>query len=86
MKITIHGKKRIHERLGLPKRAHLKHIERVIGQGVLDIHARFGELKILYHGFIYIFKYSKTFEPIFITTYRYDSEGRYTSHSQRAVK
>ena len=70
MILTKHGKKRIKQRLGLPKRAHLKHIKKVLEQGVVYVKHGYKELKIIYNGFLYIFTFSEKKEPIFVTTFR----------------
>jgi ASC-1-like (ASCH) protein len=58
MILTKHGKKRIKERLGLPKRAHIKHINKVLKKGVVYAKRGYEELKIIYNGFLYIFAFS----------------------------
>ena len=70
MIVTKHGKKRIKERLGLPKRAHLKHIEKVLKKGAIYVKEGYTELKIIYKGFLYIFTFSDQKEYIFITTFK----------------
>jgi len=70
MILTKHGNKRIKQRLGLPKRAHFKHIKKVLKQGVVYIKNGYKELKIIHDGFLYIFAFSDTKEPIFITTFK----------------
>jgi hypothetical protein len=70
MIVTKHGKKRIKERLGLPKRAHLKHIKKVLENGVVYIKRGYKELQVIYNGFLYIFAYSDKREYIFVTTFR----------------
>ena len=70
MILTKHGKKRIKQRLGLPKRAHLKHIKKVLEEGAIYFKNGYKELKIIYNGFLYIFAFSDKKEPIFITTLR----------------
>ena len=59
MILTKHGKKRIKERLGLPKRAHLKHIKKVLEKGIVYAKKGYKELKIVYNGFLYIFAFSE---------------------------
>lgn len=69
MIITKHAKLRIRERLGLPKRAHVRHISTVLKNGLLHSRIGFKEFKIIYHGFLYIFTLDKLLQPILITTY-----------------
>ena len=68
--ITKHGKLRIKERIGLPKRAHLRHINKVLSQGILHSRVGFKKFKVIYHGFLYIFSLDKSLQPILITTYQ----------------
>ena len=70
MIITKHGYKRIKERLGLPKRAHLRHIKGVLENGSLLTAKNSKEFKIIYQGFLYIFSTSSKLEPVLITAYR----------------
>ena len=70
MILTKHGKKRIKERLGLPKRAHFKHIKKVLAQGVIYVKDGCKELKVIHDGFLYIFAFSEQKEPIFVTTFK----------------
>jgi len=70
MIITKHGKKRVKERLGLPKRAHNRHLETVVRQGKLYSRKGWREFKVIYHGFIYIFALSRNLKPILVTTYK----------------
>ena len=69
MIITKHGNHRIKERLGLPKRAHVRHIKKVLSLGMLHARKGYEEFKIIYQGFLYIFKLTKNFEPVLVTTY-----------------
>ena len=69
MRITKHGKKRIKERVGLPKRAHTRHIEFVLKKGKLASRIGFEKFHMMYHGFLYVFALSPTFEPVFVTTF-----------------
>ena len=66
MTISKHAKKRIKERLGLPKRAHARHINKVVHNGML--HSRLGVniFKVIYHDFIYIFCLDRALSPILI--------------------
>lgn len=68
--LTKHGKKRIKIRIGLPKRAHLRHVKMVLSKGKLYSRIGYEEFQVLYQGFLYIFKLNKILEPILITTYR----------------
>jgi len=68
--ITKHAKLRIKKRLGLPKRAHIRHIEEVIKKGSLLSRVAQKEFNILYHGFRYAFALDATLTPILITTYK----------------
>jgi len=70
MILTKHGKKRIKQRLGLPKRAHFKHIKKVLEQGIVYVKNGYKELKIIYNGSLYVFAFSEKREPIFVTTFR----------------
>ena len=69
MIITKHAKLRIKERLGLPKRAHDRHISRVLKNGLLHSRVGFEKFKVIYHGFLYIFALDKLFQPVLITAY-----------------
>ena len=69
MIITKHAKLRIKERLGLPKRAHDRHISIVLKKGLLHSRIRFENFKVIYHGFLYIFALDRFLQPILITTY-----------------
>lgn len=68
--ITKHAKLRIKERLGLPKRAHARHIREVIRKGTLLSRVAQQEFNLLYHGFRYAFILDETLTPVLITTYR----------------
>jgi len=68
MHITKHAFKRIKQRVGLPKRAHLRHVQRVIQKGSLFSHDAYREFQMLYMGFLYIFKLTPELKPILITT------------------
>ena len=69
MIITKHGHKRIKERLGLPKRAQLRHIKRVLEKGLLKSRIGFEKFEIIYHGFLYVFALTPQLEPILVTTF-----------------
>ncbi len=68
--ITKHAKLRIKERLGLPKRAHARHLRDVVKKGSLLSRVAQKEFNILYHGFRYAFVLDETLTPVLITTYR----------------
>ena len=68
--ITKHAKSRIKERLGLPKRCHNRHIQKVLRQGLLLSRKGQEEFNLLYQGFKYIFKLDDFLKPILITTYK----------------
>ena len=68
--ITKHAKLRIKERLGLPKRAHARHLRDVIKKGALLSRVAKKEFNLLYNGFRYAFVLDKTLTPVLITTYR----------------
>ncbi len=70
MIVTKHGKKRIKERLGLPKRAHERHLQAVISKGILYSREKLEKFQIVYQGFLYVFALDKKLEPILVTTYR----------------
>ena len=70
MIITKHGYKRIKERVGLPKRAHKRHIGQVMKDGWVSSYKGLEEFIMVYHGFLYIFKLSQDFEAILVTTHR----------------
>ncbi len=70
MIITKHGNHRIKERIGLPKRAHTRHIKKVLSQGVLLTRKGYEEFKMMYKGFLYIFKLTTRLEPVLVTTYK----------------
>jgi len=68
MKISKHGSKRLKERVGLPKRAHGRHIKIVLGYKKNFTVQTSEKFQIIYNGFIYIFTYLEKQEPILITT------------------
>lgn len=70
MKVSRHGSKRIKERLGLPKRAHLRHAQTVLEYGDLVTNKTADGFKIMHNGFLYIFAKLKNNEPILVTTYQ----------------
>ncbi len=69
MKISRHGSKRIKERIGLPKRAHLRHVQTVLQYGEVVTNKTVNGFKMMHNGFLYIFATLKNNEPILITTY-----------------
>ncbi len=69
MIITKHGYKRIKERLGLPKRAQVRHVKTVLGKGLLNSRTGFEKFEVLYHGFLYVFALTPKLEPILVTTF-----------------
>ena len=69
MIITKHGYKRIKERVGLPKRAHFRHIKSVLKNGLLSSRKGCEEFKVIYHGFLYIFSLTSSLEPVLVTAY-----------------
>ena len=69
MIVSRHGSKRIKERVGLPKRAHLRHIQSVLKFGEKATEITKDGFKMTYHGFLYIFAIAKSEEPILVTTY-----------------
>ncbi|MEA2092275.1 MAG: hypothetical protein U9O83_07920, partial [Campylobacterota bacterium] len=68
MIITKHGKKRIKERVGLPKRAHIRHVSMVLKKGILYSRQDFEKFKVIYQGFIYIFALDRHLQPLLVTT------------------
>lgn len=72
--ITKHAKQRLKERLGLPKRSHVRHIYRVIRQGQYlfrDMKAQ--SFYMHYAGVRYVFGWSPKLEPVLVTVL-YDSD------------
>lgn len=69
MKISRHGSKRLKERVGLPKRAHIRHINTVLQFGNTVTEKTVDGFKMIHNGFLYIFANSKNNEPILVTTY-----------------
>ena len=69
MILTKHGKHRIKERIGLPKRAHSRHVEKVLKQGFLHSREGVKQFKIIYQDFLYVFSLTNSLQPIFVTTY-----------------
>ena len=75
MIITKHAYKRIKERVGLPKRAHFRHVKHVLAKGSLFSRKKYDEFKMVYHGFLYIFKLTSHFEPVLVTTIPVSKDG-----------
>lgn len=69
MKVSKHASKRIKERVGLPKRAHLRHIQNVLLCGELVTNKTADGFKMIYNGFLYIFATLQNNEPILVTAY-----------------
>lgn len=69
MKVSRHGSKRIKERVGLPKRAHIRHVQTVLQCGELVTNKTVDGFKMMHNGFLYIFAHLKNNEPILVTTY-----------------
>jgi len=70
MILTKHGKQRIKERLGLPKRAHKRHIKTVLTEGILYSKEGWKKFQMIYQGFLYVFAMGQELNPILITTYK----------------
>ena len=69
MKISKHASNRIKERVGLPKRAHLRHIQTVLEYGELVTNKTIDGFKMMHNGFLYIFANLQNEEPILVTAY-----------------
>ncbi len=69
MKISRHANNRIKERVGLPKRAHLRHAQNVLRAGDLVSKKTADGFKMVYNGFLYIFASSRHEKAILVTTY-----------------
>lgn len=82
--ITKHAKKRIIERLGLAKRAHKRHIEKVLGAGKYMFRNMFDKKFYMKDGHVeYVFSWTSKLEPILVTvcydyshTHMYKQKGR----------
>ena len=71
MTITKHGYKRLKVRLGIPKRASLRHIEKAWRNGfVIPRESKDNTIRVLYNNFNYIFRKDPQKDAVFITTYR----------------
>lgn len=73
MKISKHASKRIKERVGLPKRAHLRHVQSVLQYGEIVTNKTVEGFKMMHSGFLYIFANLQNDEPILVTTYEPNS-------------
>ena len=71
MVITKHGNKRIKQRIGLPKRAQIRHIKTVLKKGLIASREGFEKFEVAYHGFLYIFVLTTSLEPVLVTTYQH---------------
>ena len=69
MKVSKHAKKRLKERTGLPKRAHLRHVKSVLQYGKLMTNSTADKLKMTYNSFLYIFARLKDNQLILVTAY-----------------
>ena len=69
MKVSRHASKRIKERVGLPKRAHIRHVQTVLQYGELVTNKTINGFKMMHNGFLYIFANVQNNEPILVTTY-----------------
>ncbi|MDD2384598.1 MAG: hypothetical protein PHN18_10450 [Sulfurospirillaceae bacterium] len=69
MKISKHASKRIKERVGLPKRAHLRHVQTVLEYGEFVTNKTLDGFKMMHNGFLYIFANLRNEEPILVTAY-----------------
>lgn len=66
--ITKHGKKRLKERKGLAKRAHLRHIHTVLTKGIYSYRDKSKNIFYMIHDSMkYVFGLSPTSRPVFIT-------------------
>ena len=73
MKVSKHASKRIKERVGLPKRAHIRHIQTVLQYGELVTNKTVDGFKMMHNGFLYIFADLQNNEPILVTAYEPNS-------------
>ena len=69
MIITKHGHKRMKKRLGLPKRAQVRHIKTVLAKGLLRSRIGLEKFEVLHHGFLYVFALTPKLEPVLVTTF-----------------
>ena len=77
MIITRHAKKRLKERLGLPKRAHARHIMKVAEKGMVHSKNGLAIVLMLYNDFLYIFRVDDTSSVKLITAYSIVNNWRY---------
>jgi hypothetical protein len=77
--ITKHAKKRLKERLGLSKRAHIRHIQSVLKKGTYLFRNIFdNKFYMQMNGKEYIFSWTTKLQPILITvTYTYSNRHKY---------
>ncbi len=69
--ITKHGKKRLKQRSGLSKRAHLRHIEMVLKSGAYEYRDRSRNVFYMLHNSMeYVFGLTGGLRPVFITVFR----------------
>lgn len=80
MILTKHGKQRMKERLGLPKRAHERHVKTVLSKGVLYSREGWKKFQVMYQGFLYVFALEYELNPILITTYKIEREIKRKQH------
>lgn len=73
MKVSKHASRRIKERVGLPKRAHLRHVQAVLQYGELVTNKTVEGFKMMHNGFLYIFAHLQNNEPILVTAYEPNS-------------
>ncbi len=78
---TRHGRKRLRQRLGLKKKAHARHIQKVLRDGLVEY--RDMEKKILYVWYDchkYIFSNYKNLEARLITVFPRDKKQSLSNH------
>lgn len=68
--ITKHGKKRLKQREGLSKRAQLRHIHKVLKNGVYEYRNKKKNIFYMVHNSMrYVFGLTNSFTPVFITVF-----------------
>lgn len=68
--ITKHGKKRLKGRLGLAKRAHLRHVKSVLKTGTYLYRDKCKNVFFMQcNGFEYVFDITNRYVPILVTVY-----------------
>ena len=68
--ITKHGKKRLKQREGLPKRVHLRHIHKVLMNGVYEYRDKQKNIFYIVHNSMqYVFGLTDRLRPVFITVF-----------------